>query len=450
MKNARTFLISAGLAAVLSGMVLLAQQVQIPVPPVTPPPVTPPPMTVNVVVKPLPTGCTQGSSIYNGNTITATLNCGPPPPIIVTCNPATVAVGGSSSCFVTPTQDVTWSASAGSIVPEGVFTAPATAQTVTIKATSIANPTNNGTTQIVVTAQTACSGPFTLKPTGGVDNSTWLAKIAAAKGAQIEVCAGTYHFQPIAISNANFGCDDGVTLQDVAGYGPYQRMFNLGSNVTFVAIGPNKSCGFTMPFGYASNINNGNTDNNQYKHCIFVDGNATNVLLADFWMTKCGGDGLSVNNGSVTANNLNSNTNIRDGLAFTGAGTSTVNGGTYNANVNFANAGIATGIDAEMNTPTAVQHLTFNGVTTNQNGQDGTCLCLGQLWTNPNNDSTFIFNKHTSNGNATVPPPPGLHAGLPYRFTGWRAGSKIQIRVTNSIANGAPFSYSVPPQGTLP
>ena len=294
-----------------------------------------------------------------------------------------------------------------------------------------------------------CNSQFTIKPTGGVDNSTWLSVIASAKGAPIEICKGTYNLQPISISGANLGCDDEVTVNDTAGYGTYQRMVNLGSNVTIAAIGPNKSCGFTMPFSYASNVGNSNQDTNQYKHCIFPDGNAVNVVLADFWTTKCGGDGISVNNANVTITNVTSSGNIRNGLSFTGAGTSTVNGGIFKGNINFSKAGIADGIDAEMNAPGTVQHLTFNNVSTSGNGMDGVCLCIGQLWTNPSNPSTYVFNNHTSSGNGAVPPPPGLHGGAPYRFAGFASNWQGSIKVNNSTANGQPFTYSYPPQGPI-
>ena len=445
---------AAAVCYLLASSLLAQQSVQVPVPPVTPPPVAVIPKVTN-----MPNGCTQGTATWGaGNVLTIPLNCGGPPPISVSvkCNPATVVTGGSSACTAsvsgTSNQNVTWSASAGSISSAGVFTAPGTAQTVTVAAASVADPSKTGSTPIVVTSsQSACvtGSGNTIKPTGGVDNSNWTAKISAAGGAAIEVCPGSYNLQPLWISNAHLQLDDGVTVNDTTGYSAYSRMINVGSNVTIEAVGPNKAAGFTMPFSYASNIGNSNQDTNQYKHCIFPDGNALNVVLSGFWATKCGGDGISVNNANVTINNVTSSGNIRNGGSFTGSGTVTVNGGTYKGNVNFAKSGIADGWDAEMNGPGSVQHMTFNNVNTSGNGQDGVCLCIGAISSNPSNPSTYVFNNHNSSGNGTVPPPSGLHGGAPYRFRGWPSGWKGSIKVNNSIADGKPFTYSYPPDGQI-
>ncbi len=378
--NTPKLIVKWTLLLLLCGTASRAQTVQVPVPPVTPPPVP-----VNVKVTNIPPGCAQGSAAYGNATITIPLigaNCGgsPPPP---------------------PPPP-----------PPG------------------------------------CQGA--IKPTGGIDNANWLAQIAATKGATLEVCPGTYHLQPITFpSNTHFALDDGVTVNDAGtGYGAYSHMLTVnGSNVSIAAVGPLKSAGFTMPFGYASNSDNSNEDTNQYKHCVFVANGSSNVTLTGFWMTKCGGDGVSIDAANnVNLNGLVSTNNIRNGGSITGPVSNvTVTGGTYNGNVNFKNAGIADGWDVEQNSKTyAVTNLKFVGVTTNTNGQDGICLCLGQL------DSTsppisISITGHMSNSNAAVAPPPGLHGGLPYRIVGTLTGSnavKGTISIADSTANGQSFTYS--------
>lgn len=72
-----------------------------------------------------------------------------PPPVhpTVSCAPTSVPTSGTSTC--TSNQQVTWSASAGTITAAGIFTAPSTAQAVTITGT---NANGSGATPITVTA----------------------------------------------------------------------------------------------------------------------------------------------------------------------------------------------------------------------------------------------------------------------------------------------------------
>jgi len=92
---------------------------------------------------------------------TATVTVTTPPPTItsvsVSCNPTSVQTGQTSQCTATVTgtgnysSSVTWSASAGSIYANGVFTAPATAGTVTVTATSLQDTTKAGNATVTVT-----------------------------------------------------------------------------------------------------------------------------------------------------------------------------------------------------------------------------------------------------------------------------------------------------------
>lgn len=78
----------------------------------------------------------------------------------VAVNPglATVAPSGTQQFSAnvigtgSPSQAVTWSATAGSITTGGLFTAPGSVQTVTITATSVANGTKSGTATVTVAA----------------------------------------------------------------------------------------------------------------------------------------------------------------------------------------------------------------------------------------------------------------------------------------------------------
>ena len=111
-------------------------------PPLTPAPTNYIGTTVTVVAGPSP-ACSNGIVYWQLQSGTT-----PPPPPTITCTPSSVPLSGTSTCG--GSQPITtWSASAGSITSAGVFTAPPTAQTVTITGT---NANGSGTTPIVVTA----------------------------------------------------------------------------------------------------------------------------------------------------------------------------------------------------------------------------------------------------------------------------------------------------------
>ena len=98
--------------------------------------------TVTVLAGPSPV-CSAGVAFWQ-----VTSNATPPPPHpTVSCSPTSVQTGSTSNC--TANQQVTWSASAGTITAAGLFTAPATAQTVQITGT---NANGSGTTPVTVTA----------------------------------------------------------------------------------------------------------------------------------------------------------------------------------------------------------------------------------------------------------------------------------------------------------
>jgi len=83
--------------------------------------------------------------------------------VAVTCSPSTIGTNATSQCNATVqgtgnfSSAVTWSAPAGTISSTGLFTAPATAGSVTITATSTQDTTKSGTASVTVQLQTAPS-----------------------------------------------------------------------------------------------------------------------------------------------------------------------------------------------------------------------------------------------------------------------------------------------------
>ncbi len=78
--------------------------------------------------------------------------------VSVTCSPTSVQTGQTSQCTGTVTgtgsysSAVTWGTSAGTINSSGLLTAPATASTVTVTATSVQDTSKTGSTVVTVTA----------------------------------------------------------------------------------------------------------------------------------------------------------------------------------------------------------------------------------------------------------------------------------------------------------
>ena len=86
-------------------------------------------------------GCGGGSSGNGGNPVPP-----PPPAIVVQPSPEAFILSPQgqarllSSVEGSSNQAVTWSASAGQVAPDGLFTAPSGTGSLTISATSVASP----------------------------------------------------------------------------------------------------------------------------------------------------------------------------------------------------------------------------------------------------------------------------------------------------------------------
>jgi hypothetical protein len=99
-------------------------------------------------------------------TASVTVQSAPPSAIssvAVTCTPSTVNINATSQCSATVqgtgsfSSAVTWAASAGTIDPGGLLTAPAAAGSVTVTATSTQDPAKTGDATVTVQSQTAQS-----------------------------------------------------------------------------------------------------------------------------------------------------------------------------------------------------------------------------------------------------------------------------------------------------
>src|ERR1017187_8512486 len=100
-------------------------------------------------------GCGGGSAVQSFETPSPTISS-----VSVACNPSTVAKSAASQCTANVqgtgsySSAVTWTASGGSINSSGLFTAPASAGSVTVTAASTQDSTKSGLAAITVVIQT--------------------------------------------------------------------------------------------------------------------------------------------------------------------------------------------------------------------------------------------------------------------------------------------------------
>lgn len=116
------------------------------------------------------TGATKvyKNSVPADGTYSFTIGTSEPTVTSVTVTPSTATGSTTFSATVngtnSPSQAVTWSASAGSITSGGVFTAPAQTsetQVITVTATSVADPTKSGTATVTIDPIRVTPPPFT-------------------------------------------------------------------------------------------------------------------------------------------------------------------------------------------------------------------------------------------------------------------------------------------------
>ena len=362
---------------------------------------------------------------YVGNDNLKPTTTPPPTAPKVSCAPSSVQTGASSTC--SGNQAITsWKASAGTISSAGVFTAPSTAQTVTVTGT---NANGSGTTPITVTSVvTKCT---ILSPSGGQDNAALLAAINSSGGGCVELRLGTYNLSPITLpSGTSLVLDDAVVIQDFGIFGRTTVLFNVSNKMSIVGAGPLFSAVVKMPTNYANAIKQvANGQDYEYQHCFALVNGVSGVVLSNFSLLNCAGDGLNFNNTTgATITNLNSATNIRQGYSITGPATNwTITGGNLHD-------GPLSGFDLEPD----------SGITGNIQGT------ITNLQTNNNvgGGTSFGFMNLTSSSNINIVdnnPTSTNDGGTAFAF--WNGSNNVaptgSVTVNNgkSTGSGADCSY---------
>jgi hypothetical protein len=361
---------------------------------------------------------------YVGNNNLKPATAPPPTAPTVACTPTTVQIGGTVACA--SNQSVTWSATAGSITQSGVLTAPTTPQTMTVKAT---NANGTGTAPITVTS-TVATCAVTLNPSGGQDTPALLVAIAKAGSGCVELKAGTYNLSawtpPIGTSLV---LDDAVVIQDFGIFGRTTPFFNVTNKLSVVGAGPLYSAVVTMPTNYANakkQVANG--QDYEYQHCFALNGGVSGVVFSNFSLLNCAGDGVTfVSTSGATLTNINSATNIRQGMAVTGPATNvSITGGNLHD-------GPLSSFDCEPDAGiTGNIQLTLTNVQSNNNAGGG--FSMGLMNLTPATTVNIIANGITSNNDG------GIGIAVWNRNSGVNANAVGQVLIENfSVTNAKTY-----------
>jgi hypothetical protein len=137
----------------------------------------------------------------------------------VKCNSLSIAAGASTGCTAAVkgvgsySSAVTWSATGGSITSAGLLTAPATGTSVTVKATSVQDPTKSATATVSIVQNIAIVNPIiSVTPTTIV--VSWTVTQAAHNG-------------------INYGLTTAYGSQT-----PYQNTSTMNPTFTFTGLTP--------------------------------------------------------------------------------------------------------------------------------------------------------------------------------------------------------------------
>jgi uncharacterized protein YjdB len=181
---------------------------------------------------------TATSSADTSKSASSTITVTAPPPIVVTMSPPSVALQTSATqqftASITGTSNtaVTWTATAGTVSAAGLYTAPATAGTYTVRATSVADPSKFAVATVTVTAtpppvgvtvspttaslQTGATQQFTANVTGTSNTAvTWTATggtVSAAGLYTAPATAGTYTVTATSIADTMKSDSSTVTV----------------------------------------------------------------------------------------------------------------------------------------------------------------------------------------------------------------------------------------------
>jgi hypothetical protein len=309
----------------------------------------------------------------------------------VTVSPSTASVAGSGTQTFTavvagtnsPSQSVTWNASAGSITSGGVFTAPAataSTQSITITATSVADNSKSGTATVTVAASGSTVTGVTVSPStatvAGFATQQFSASVAGTNSPSQSVTwstsagsinssglftapAGTASTQTVTVTatSAQDGTKSGtatVTISAATAPGaPTIGTAVAGDGYVDVAFTAPASNGGASITSYTATLSTGETNTGTTSPIRVAAANGT-ARTAHVTATNSVGTGAaSAESNSVTptvavAIRFTQLTGINEGgtspnFTYTGATTAA-----YSSQLGLSNQGLQSGVDGSM------------------------------------------------------------------------------------------------------
>ena len=197
----------------------------------------------------------SGGTASTSGDFTFATSSGAPAPVAVTINPiaATVLVSATQQFTATVTGStntgVTWTATGGTVAAGGLYTAPATAGSFTVTATSMADTTKSASAAITVTTQSS----------GAINGwSSRIAGVNTAGGAASLV--SSYTFESFSDTCSGSGCNTYAPNKQVYIDGSYVS----GSPIQDCTVTTDSFCSvhMTVPVGSSNTGNAGHIDYN--------------------------------------------------------------------------------------------------------------------------------------------------------------------------------------------
>lgn len=199
------------------------------------------------------TGCGWSTDNALGNHTTTTTTTSNDSGVTITASTASVAGGGTSTFSATVSgatdQGVIWSVvepNGGSITQEGVYTAPQTAGTYHVRATSVADPSKSGTITVTVSSGSGGQNPYVSTNPGSswtyVDSTQQFSTLTySTVGGQLQYKQtypqGDYVIAVLEVKNS------AIYLKELDYYGTDGKLFSMAVYLPSALILPNQFTG---------------------------------------------------------------------------------------------------------------------------------------------------------------------------------------------------------------
>jgi len=285
-----------------------------------------------------------------------------------------------------------------------IFTAPATAGSHTVTATSMADTSKSASTTLTVAATTVQvanpnlvvnvkNAPYNAAGNGIADDTAAIqaaVKAVAGTGGTVLVPAGTYMINPTANNNAGIRLGSNMTFSMQTG-AILQALPTSTSNYYMVLVSGMQNVNITGGTVAGNRYNNTITDTTEAGMGIYII-NSQNVVVENVVSQNCWADAFYISSSTnVTLSGVTANNSRRNGLSITSGTELVVRGSTFeNATGSLEGGSMAngSGIDVEPNKGDTVNYLLVSASTFKNNYAEGIASGVGIA----NTGLAFVYN----------------------------------------------------------